>query len=140
MKIRRAMWLAASALLSAFATAPTRLTSQNAQTAYRIIPLDELGGTQGAGNGINDRGWVTGSANQAGDTVSHAALWIGSPQVTDLGTLGGPDTNSAVAWPVKANIGVIVGISDTDRDQPPADNFSCYRFFATGLPTGKICN
>jgi probable HAF family extracellular repeat protein len=140
MKFRISTCLAGIALFGAFAAAPTRLSPQASQTTYKIIPLDALGGTQGAGNGINDRGWVTGSANQAGDTVSRAALWMAGSRVMDLGALGGPDTNSAVAWPVNANNGVVVGISDTDRDQPPADNFSCYPFFATGLPTGKICN
>jgi len=131
--------MAGIALLAAFAIVPVRLTSQTAQTMYKIVPLDTLGGTQGAGIGINDRGWVTGSANQPGDNVSHAALWVGGPQVIDLGALGGQGFNSTVAWPIKSNNGVVVGISDTDEDQPPADNFSCYPFFATGSPTGKVC-
>jgi len=62
---------------------------------------------------------LPGRQNQPGDNVSHAALWVGGPQMTDLGALGGQSFNSAVAWPVKANNGVVVGISDTDRDQPP---------------------
>jgi probable HAF family extracellular repeat protein len=127
------------ALLAAFAIAPVRVFPQSTQTMYKIIPLPTLGGVSGAGNGINDRGWITGTADQTGDNVSHAALWVGS-QITDLGALGGPTFNSAVAWPNKANNGVIVGISDTDRDQIPNDNFSCYPFYALGSPTGKICN
>lgn len=133
------MWVGGIALLAAFAIAPVRVASQSTQTAYKIIPLPTLGGVTGAGNGINDRGWITGSANQAGDTVSHAAVWVGS-QITDLGALGGPSFNSAIAWPNKSNNGVIVGISDTDRDQIPNDNFSCYPFYALGSPTGKVCN
>lgn len=133
-------WVGGIVLLAAFAMAPDRVTSQTAQTLYNIVPLETLGGTQGAGNGINDRGWITGATNQPGDTVSHAALWMGGTQVTDLGALGGSSFNSAVAWPIKSNNGVIVGISDTDRDQIPNDNFSCYPFFASGSPTGKICN
>lgn len=133
------MCVAGVALLGAFAIAPVRLTSQTVQTLYNIVSLNTLGGTQGAGNGINDRGWITGATNQPGDTVSHAALWMGGPNVVDLGALGGPSFNSAVAWPIKSNNGVIVGISDTNEDQPPADNFSCYPFYATGSPTGKVC-
>lgn len=136
---RISMFMAGVVLLVAFAIAPLRVTPQPVQTMYRIIPLPTLGGVSGAGNGINDRGWVTGAADQAGDNVSHAALWIGS-QLTDLGALGGPTFNSAVAWPNKANNGVIVGISDTDRDQIPNDNFSCYPFYASGSPTGKVCS
>jgi probable HAF family extracellular repeat protein len=139
MRFRIWTCMAGIALLAAFAIAPVRLTSQTAQTLYEIVPLDTLGGMFGGGSGINDRGWATGFANQQGDSVSHAALWMDAPQVMDLGALGGPSFNSAIAWPVKASNGVIVGISDTDEDQPPADNFSCYPFFATGSPTGKVC-
>lgn len=139
MKLKRSSSMAGMALLAAFALTPARVASQSTQTMYKIIPLPTLGGVTGAGNGINDRGWVTGSTNQAGDTVSHGAVWMGS-QLMDLGALGGPAFNSAVAWPNKANNGVIVGISDTDRDQIPNDNFSCYPFYALGSPTGRVCN
>lgn len=139
MRFRTSVSFAGTALLALSAIAPIRLTSQTAKTQYSIVPLDTLGGVTGSGNGINDRGWITGAADQTGDNVSHAAAWVGS-QVIDLGALGGPSFNSAVAWPNKANNGVIVGISDTDRDQIPNDNFSCYPFYATGNPTGKVCN
>ncbi len=114
MKLRISTCMARIALLAAFAIAPIRLTSQTAQTMYKIVPLDTLGGLSGGGSGLNDRGWATGFANRQGDNVSHAALWLGGPQVIDLGSLGGPGFNSAVAWPVKSNNGVVVGISDTD--------------------------
>lgn len=140
MKFRIATCVAVIAAFAAFATAPMRVASQSTQTMYNIVPLSTLGGLNGAGIGINDRGWITGSANQQGDNVSHAALWIGGSQLVDLGALGGPGFNSAVAWPIKSNNGVVVGISDTDADQPSADNFSCYPFYATGSPTGKVCN
>ena len=139
MNFRASICIAGTALLAAFAITPIRLTSQTAQTMYHIVPLDTLGGVTGAGNGINDRGWITGAADQAGDNVSHAAAWLGS-HLIDLGALGGPTFNSAVAWPNKANNGVIVGISDTDKDQIPNDNFSCYPFYASGSPTRKVCN
>src|SRR5258708_33782578 len=139
MKLRISTCIAGIALLAVFAIAPVRLTSQTAQTIYKIVALGTLGGLSGGGSGINDCGWATGLANQAGDPVSHGALWVGGPQVIDLGALGGPGFNSAVAWPVKSNNGVVVGISDTNEDQQPADNFSCYPFFATGSPTGKVC-
>lgn len=135
--------MAGMALLAAFAIAPVRLPSQTPQTRYKIVPLDTLGGLNGGGSGINDRGWVSGSANQPGDNVSHAALWLAGPQVVDLGALGGPGINSAVAWPVKSNNGMIVGISDTNDDNPIGgafhDYFSCWPFFAPATPTGKIC-
>ena len=110
-----------------------------AQTNYTVVRLGALGGTQGAANSINDRGWATGFANQEGDSVGHAALWVGASQPTDLGALGGPNSNSAVAWPVKNNIGLVVGISDTAEDNPLGEAFSCWPFFTPGAPTGKIC-
>jgi probable HAF family extracellular repeat protein len=106
--------------------------------SYNVVVLNGLGGGAGA-NGINDRGRVVGQANTEGDNVSHAALWLGGSAPIDLGTLGGPDTNSAVAWPVKTNNGLIVGISDTNEDNPLGEAFSCWPFFAPGAPTGKIC-
>src|SRR6266853_1323471 len=139
MRFKISMCLAGITFLVAFAIAPVQVTSQSSQVMYKIIPLPTLGGVSGAGNGINDRGWITGAADQAGDTVSHAAAWVGS-QLMDLGALGGQTFNSAVAWPNKANNGVIVGISDTDKDQIPNDNFSCFPFYASSSPTGKVCN
>ena len=109
-----------------------------AQT-YEVTTLEGLGGGAGA-NSINNRGQVVGQANKSGNTVSHAALWShDSTSPLDLGTLGGPDTNSATAWPVKNNNGLIVGISDTNDDNPLGEAFSCWPFLAPGAPTRKIC-
>jgi len=113
---------------------PVSLVAQS----YELTLLQGLGGGAAA-NGINDRGWVTGVANNAGNTVSHAALWVGGSDAIDLGTLGAPTLNSAVAWPIKSNNGVVVGISDTNEDNPLGEAFSCWPFFAPGVPTGKIC-
>jgi probable HAF family extracellular repeat protein len=110
-----------------------------AQTSYRITTLDGLGGTAGGANSINDRGWVSGSANQVGDAVSHAVLWLSPSNPIDLGSFGGPNGNSTVAWPVKNNNGLIVGISDTAVDNPIGEAFSCWAFYPAGVPTGKIC-
>src|SRR5258708_29743668 len=114
-------------------TAPVRLP---AQSNYRVVELGELGGTAGSANGINDRGWITGTDNLPGDLTTVATLWVNGSAVP-LGNLGGP--NSAVAWPVKSNNGVIVGISETADADPLGEYFSCLPFFPTGVPTGKIC-
>jgi len=79
-----------------------------AQTSYRIETLGGLGGTIAGANSINNRGWASGTANEEGDIVSHAALWVGESAPIDLGSFGGPDGNSAVAWPIKNNNGLIV--------------------------------
>jgi probable HAF family extracellular repeat protein len=115
-------------------TLPTSLAAQS----YDLTILQGFGGGAAA-NSINDRGWVAGAANNPGDAIGHAALWILGSAPRDLGTLGGPDLNSAVAWPVKSNNGVLVGISDTDENNPLGEAFSCWPFFAPGVPTGKIC-
>ena len=113
--------------------------SATGQTNYRVETLPNLGGANALVSSINDRGWVSGAADFSGDNVSHAALWVGQ-QLVDLGSLGGLNINSAVAWGVKANNGVIVGISDTNTDNPLGEFFSCWPFYASGSPTGKVCS
>ena len=109
--------------------------SAGAQTHYQVVNLPTLGGTAAGGNSINNRGWVAGTSNLEGDQVANAALWLnGSP--VKLGTLGGP--NSAVAWPVKNDNGVIVGISETGQTNPLGERFSCPGFFGTPI-TGHSC-
>jgi probable HAF family extracellular repeat protein len=107
-----------------------------AQSHYSVAELGELGGTAGSANGINDRGWITGADNLPGDLTSMATLWVNGSTIP-LGNLGGP--NSAVAWPVKNNNGVIVGISELPDIDPLGEDFSCWPFFAAGVPTGRIC-
>lgn len=133
MKSRKLLtYVTATTLFSALAV-PIRLVGQ---TNYSVIELAELGGTAGAANSINGRGWATGGDNLPGDATSMATLWI-KGLLTPLGTLGGP--NSIVAWPVKDNNGVIVGISETADADPLGEFFSCWPFFAASTPTGRIC-
>lgn len=123
-------------IVSLFATViiPSVLVAQT----YEMQTLNSFGGGAGA-NSINNRGRILGYANESSNTVSHAALWNGGSTPFDLGSLGGVNTNRAVAWPVKSSNGLIVGISDTDEDNPVGEAFSCWPFFAPGVPTGKIC-
>ena len=108
------------------------------QSRYRIVNLDNLGGTAGGANSINNRGWITGTSTLAGNQFSRATLWVSGAPPVNLGTLGGPNSNSAVAWPVKNNNGVIVGISETEEINPLGERFSCPGFFGTPL-TGRSC-
>src|SRR3989441_10174453 len=124
--------MTAMTLFAALAV-PVRLA---AQTNYSVVELAGLGGNAGGANAINDRGWVSGADNLMGDEFSNAVLWVNGSTIP-LGTLGGP--NSAVAWPVKNNNGVIVGISELPDADPLGENFSCWPFFAAGVPTGSIC-
>ncbi len=68
-------------------TAPVRLP---AQSNYRVVELGELGGTSGGANGINDRGWVTGTDNLRGDLTTVATLWVNGSAVP-LGSLAGQE-------------------------------------------------
>src|SRR5436309_4116428 len=62
-----------------------------ARTQYQVSDLPGLGGTSNGGNSINDQTWVSGYARLP-DRNRHAALWRNS-LLTDLGTLGGPNTS-----------------------------------------------
>ncbi|HEX7183829.1 MAG TPA: hypothetical protein VF756_18515 [Thermoanaerobaculia bacterium] len=120
----------ASALLAGVAHASAH------EGNYRVTNLPSLGGTVSRGNSINNRGWVAGYSNLAGNQTRHATLWI-DESIFDLGTLGGP--NSSVAWPVKNNRGLIVGISQTANPDPLGENWSCAAFFPAATATGYTC-
>ena len=107
-----------------------------AQARYTLHNLPTLGGTSSTGNSINNRGWVTGRSNLAGNQSRHATLWRGDA-LTDLGTLGGP--NSAVIWPVKNLQGIVSGIAQTGEPDPLHENWSCSFFFPAATRTGYRC-
>ena len=114
-------------------TAAPAAIAADSQTVYQITHLPLLDGTSGAGNSINNRGWVTGFSSVEGGAV-HATLWRNSVP-TDLGTLGG--ANSNVAWPVKNNSGLISGFAETDQIDPLGESWSCSAFFPA--VTGHTC-
>jgi probable HAF family extracellular repeat protein len=95
------------------------------QTDYVVTNLGSLGGSESAGNSINNRGWITGTSF-LDDAVVHATLWK-KGKAMDLGTLGGEGTNSAVVFPVK-NKNIIAGISQTDIVDPNGERWSCSNF------------
>src|ERR1700735_2661324 len=106
------------------------------QPKYAIVRLGALGGTTGAANSINNRGWVMGAANLPGNTTEHATLWLYGKTI-DLGTLGGP--NSSVAWTgVNNNGGLIAGISDTSIVDPLGEIWSCAEGFFP-ISSGHTC-
>ena len=104
------------------------------ETRYQVTNLDSLGGTPSEGNSINNRGWIAGPSELAGNAVRRATLWRdGEPQ--DLGTLGGLHSN--VLFPVKNVRGLITGIAETGEPDPLNERWSCSRFFPSR--TGNIC-
>jgi probable HAF family extracellular repeat protein len=103
---------------------------------YHVTNLPSLGGMVSRGNSINNRGWVAGYSNLAGNLSRHATLWLDGTAL-DLGTLGGP--NSSVPWPVKNNGGLIAGISQTAIPDPLGENWSCAAFFPAATAIGFTC-
>jgi probable HAF family extracellular repeat protein len=108
--------------------APIRSAAQSREgqnhgpARYKVVNLGTLGGINGSGaSGINNKGWVTGGSDLSGDQTQHAFLWRKDYGITDLGTLGGP--NSAVNWPVNDDAGLIAGVSDISTTDPNGENF-----------------
>jgi probable HAF family extracellular repeat protein len=103
---------------------------------YRIFNQSGLGGTDSAGNSVNNLGLVAGYSNLADDQTRHATLWfLGFRH--DLRTLGGPNSN--VVWPVKNLRGVVVGISQTNSPEPLGETWSCRSFFPLPTRSGYTC-
>ncbi|MGA9272462.1 MAG: hypothetical protein WBV67_03160 [Candidatus Cybelea sp.] len=107
-------------------------------SGYTVAVLPSLGGSNSAANSINERGWPMGTSFLSGNTIMHAALWQNS-SVTDLGTLGGP--NSAVEWPVENDHGYVSGISETSKNDPLGEStsWSCHAFLPDNGSSGKTC-
>lgn len=111
-----------------------------AQTSYHVEELESLGGNNARGNSINDFGIASGYSTVADNSVRHATAWLFGHKF-DLGTLGDHRTsNSTVPWPVKNLGGLIVGISQTDIDDPNQELWSCFYFFSgPHANNGKAC-
>jgi probable HAF family extracellular repeat protein len=113
----------------------TALVQTAAAQQYQVSFLADLGGNS-RGNSINDREWIAGFSLLGGIPRRHATLWRDS-LILDLGTLGGPNRNSNVAWPVKNDRGLIAGISQTNTPEPNSESWSCAAFF--GGQFGFVC-
>jgi probable HAF family extracellular repeat protein len=112
------------------------LAQEQAIQQFHVVNLPSLGGTSSRGNSINNRGSVAGFSNLPGDQSRHAILWRHGLAI-DLGTLGGPNSN--VAWPVKNNRGMIVGIAQTATPEPLGERWSCSAFFPGPNNIGYTC-
>jgi len=127
------------ALLAGAAYGDSRGSAQDSgPVRYTVMQLPSLGGASSAGFSINDRGWVAGRSNLPDNRTRHATLWRNG-SLTDLGTLGSPERNSVVRWPVKNVRGLITGISQTDEPDPLHENWSCSAFFPRATSTGYRC-
>src|SRR5437660_6604018 len=126
--------LGGAALVFAQNAAAQTQAKAKPMTQYQVSTLASLGGTSSGGNSINDQSWVAGYSRLP-DRNRHATLWRNS-SLTDLGTLGGP--NSSVTWNVKNTAGIIVGISQTLTPEPLGENWSSAAFYSTPNNVGYI--
>lgn len=133
-KYWRIALIAALTAVSLVASAGSAEAHHPGGVEYHVLKLPSLGGVLSSGNSINDRGWVTGTSDLPGDTVTRAALWRGG-ELIDLGTLGGQ--NSAVAFP-SHNDRFVIGVAETAQVNPDGEDWSCNAFFV-GPPTHLDC-
>jgi probable HAF family extracellular repeat protein len=118
--------LAVATLLGALALVPASASAQDQQSQtpprYSLTVLGTLGGTFAlSGGGINNRGQVAGWSALRGDRRLHAVVWDRGA-MTDLGTLGGPNSFTPED-PALNSRGAVVGYSDTARQDPNQEGF-----------------
>jgi probable HAF family extracellular repeat protein len=137
MKSRKLILVAAMTLFTALAM-PLWLAAQDnqdhnhhKQVRYSIKLLGTLGGTFSEAVGINNSGSMAGSSAITGDVAVHAALWQHGV-ITDLGTLGGPNSVAPEAEPQPNARGEVAGASDTATPDPNGEDFC-------GFGTHLIC-
>ena len=123
MKPRNSTTLIAMTLFAAL-TIPVRPAAQEQKRhkqehrRYTVTDLGTLGGTLGAAQGINDRGWVVGFATLPGDQIQHSFLWIDGV-MTDLGTLGGPNSGGDQGGNFRPSMrGEVPGFAQTSDPSP----------------------
>jgi probable HAF family extracellular repeat protein len=88
---------------------------------YSVTDLGTLGGTFSTANGINNRGLVTGFSSPPSDSVVHVFLWRRSV-MTDLGTLGGPNSFTPDQNHLVSEKGAVVGFADTSTPDPNGED------------------
>ena len=121
-------WILFIIILIAVCGAAALVMAEQPVQHYQVSSLPSLGGTNSAGNSINNLSWVAGYSRLPGNQSPprHAALWRNS-LLTDLDTLGGPNSN--VTWNVKNTAGIIVGISQTATPEPLGEHWSSAAFY-----------
>jgi probable HAF family extracellular repeat protein len=99
----------------------SRVVPPKRSVRYNITDLGTLGGSFSEAVGISNRGGVSGYSTLPGDSVIHAFYWQGNA-MTDLGTLGGPNSFAPEGEPPNDS-GDVAGMSDTSAYDPYYDNF-----------------
>jgi hypothetical protein len=105
---------------------PFRLAAQEQQDRkhlrYAVKDLGTPGGTFSVGRGVNNKGWATGNAFLRQNTAQHAVLWR-TGRKTDLGTLGGPNSNTF--WGPNER-GQVAGQAETSTQDPLGEDFCLF--------------
>ena len=125
----------APALVFTMVSCSTLVSGQATQTNqkhvhYSLTILDSFGGTFTVANGINRRGAVAGTSLLSNETDYHAYLGT-QDGITDIGTLGGPNSNVAESAMINDR-DEIVGFSDTTTADPNGEDFC-------NLGTSLVC-
>lgn len=106
------------------------------QPLYRVTVLSNSNTPNAFATSVNDLGVIAGG-NTSTTNALHATAWVFG-QTVDLGTLGTPALNSVVQWPVKNLLGLLSGISYTDKLDPNKEGWSC-QYFLNGNPNFNVC-
>jgi probable HAF family extracellular repeat protein len=134
----RCLTLVAAVPLFAALAIPVRFAAQEPRSRtehpqhYRLSVLGTLGGTFGGEAwGVNNRGSVAGHSGLP-DQTYHAFFWQRGV-ITDLGTLGGPNSNNSGNSPLNAR-GAVSGFSDTSTPDPNGEDFCGFGTYLICLP------
>ncbi len=100
------------------------------QPSYYVDDLGTLGGTFSFAGGLNNKGSVGGATTVPGDTVIHSFLWR-EGQMTDLGTLGGPNSDTSWRLNDRDEVG---GVAETSDADPLGEDFSGFGTNLISLP------
>ena len=124
MKSRILACITAMTLFAALAV-PVRLAAQEHKQEpprYTVTDLGTLGGTYSLAGGLSNSGWVEGFSFLSDETNKRPFLWRNGV-MTDLGTLGGPNSDAAYRPSDSGNVG---GASENGTPDPYAENFCGY--------------
>ena len=122
MKSPRIGWIILSGALT-FLSICSRMSAQQPQPPrYTVSDLGTLGGTFSWATGINNSGAVSGFSTTPGDIDEHAFFWRDGV-MTDLDTLGGPDSGVSF-WGRRPNErGEVAGAAQTSTQDPVGEDF-----------------